>query len=189
MKIINNVKQMQNALDSTFEKVLKEFNIKKDSLHLINSDTFEKMANKFHKMLESNYRLDFPIHQNIMTKFGFEIWTTHYKNEKSYGIYDKKSIFWNYCYEFKNKNFEKVKMSPKELISYINRKRKTSKKLFVNDFILKEINLEDALNIIERSGNIHMGYGSCSSTIIRSFQFFKDKFGNIIIEKSAMIWD
>jgi len=183
-KNINTLYKLEDALFFTFHKVLKASSIKENSFHLINKENYEKMEKDFYEYFYESYKLNFNFYGEADLGSGLKV--------HAQCIDGKLSIWFDwFLLYYQRQNLKQVEMSLKELISYIKRKRKNPIKVFKfgKNSILKETDLNGALEIIAMAGDTHMGYGSYASTISRQCDVLKDKFGNIIIELTTMVWD
>lgn len=154
---------------------LKECGLTVDNAHLSNYTKLNQFQTKFRSAL-AKHGIDMSFKKVSTLKLNIEI-SGNYD-----GITSSVVMFlWR-------KPWEEVKMTASELEEYILLK---NIKVYVDDkyFAVKEVSKNWVLTKKFGSFYQNRGIGSCASVAEHSVTLKKDKFGNLYVSESTMIWD
>ena len=163
-------------VDKFIIDILKELGLTVDNAHLASYIQLYHFQTKFRIKLAEN-KIDLSYKEITTNKLGIKI------AGNIDGITGSVVVFlWS-------KPWEEVKMTKSEIENYLRENPKIG--VYAKDqyFAVKKVNRDRVLKTSFGTTSNHRGIGSCASIVETSVKLKKDKFGNLYISESTMIWD
>ena len=155
---------------------LKDCGLTVDNAHLSDYNKLNQFQKKFRSKL-AEHGIDMSFKKVTTLKLDIEI------SGNFDGITSSVVVFlWS-------KPWEEVKMTKSEIEQYLKKYPKIGVYMKDQYFAVKKVSKDMVLKTVFGTTSSHRGIGSCASIAETSVRLNKDKFGNLYISESTMIWD
>ena len=170
------IDSMADKATYLFERIVKELGYKTSDIHLLDYEHIHELESKFENMLWY-YNVDLSFQSEVSSKYGFKV------GGNASGISS------DFIIHFTDRKWKEVKMTKSEIHRHLE--KHPNAKVYENGryFSVKQVSPDVVLNARYGSQYSHCGYGSCASEYEYSTKLFKDRSGNLKVDKHCFKWD